>query len=95
MTTGTTRTTSVVLEPSMGTLLHALYKGCPSYAGSTCTTSVDLKPSIGTLFHRLLRSAAQRALRSERRSQKWERERERRSLKKMGARAALSKKAER
>ena len=36
---------------------------------------------------RLLRSAAQRALRSERRSQKWERERERRSLKKMGARA--------
>ena len=36
---------------------------------------------------RLLQSAAQRALRSERRSQKWERERERRSLKKMGARA--------
>ena len=46
---------------------------------------------------RLLQSAAQRALRSERRSQKWERERERRSLKKMGARAraALWKKAER
>jgi len=47
--------------------------------------------------YRLLQSAAQRALRSERRSQKWERERERRSLKKMGARAraALWKKAER
>ena len=51
----------------------------------------------GVVTTRLLRSAAQRALRSERRSQKWERERERRSLKKMGARAraALSKKAER
>ena len=37
---------------------------------------------------RLLRSAAQRALRSERRSQKWERERERRSQKRQSAKSA-------
>ena len=50
-----------------------------------------------TVTTRLLQSAAQRAQRSERRSQMWERERERRSEKLVGARAraALSKKAER
>ena len=37
---------------------------------------------------RLLQSAAQRALRSERRSQKWERERERRSEKRLSAESA-------
>ena len=59
--------------------------------------SIQIDEDSGMTQSRLLRSAAQRALRSERRSQKWERERERRSLKKLGARAraALYKKAER